>query len=50
MTNHKKHKIDVTANRPTTYFLERIPGLIAGTSLSLAFAFVGAILAMAIQT
>jgi hypothetical protein len=48
--NHRKREINVTIERPSAYFLDRISGLITGTSLSLAFALVGAILGMAIQT
>lgn len=42
--------ITITTSRGSTSLKEKLPGFIAGTSLSMVFALVGAILAMAVQT
>ena len=48
--NTKNNEFTITTSRLARSLMGKVPALIAGASLSLAFALVGAILAMAVQT
>ena len=48
--NTENNEFTITTSRLARSLMGKVPGLIAGTSLILAFALVGAILAMAVQT
>ncbi len=48
--NTKNNEFTITTSRLARSLMGKVPGLIAGTSLSLALGLVDTILAMAVQT